>query len=107
MGGATFGEKISRENSVDITPYLSEAPGTKMNHEQEIYVRYLSSCPENPEKYGFCSFQEQLSMFEALFGSLVPQKNRAKTLDSGPMAIGTLRALILAGNRSMQERKMG
>ncbi len=55
----------------------------KMDHEQPIYRKYLSSCPENLLKYRFSSFDQQFLMFEAYFGHLIPQKKGAKLLDLG------------------------
>ena len=55
----------------------------KTNRQQQIYTRYLSSCPENLQKYRFSSFEQQFSMFEVYFGRLIPQNKKAKILDLG------------------------
>lgn len=55
----------------------------KMNREQQIYARYLSSCPENPLRYRLSSCDEHFLMFEAYFSHAIPQKKRAKILDLG------------------------
>lgn len=83
MGGAIFAEEIPRKNSFSITSYLSKRWEMKMDHKQQIYARYLSSCPDNLLKYRFSSFDQQFLMFEAYFGRLIPRNKKANILDLG------------------------
>lgn len=54
-----------------------------MNHEQQLYTRYLSSSPENLLRCRPSSCDQHFSMFETYFSHAIPQKKRAKILDLG------------------------